>query len=754
MNRIRANIIVVFFITLLSIWNISGSCLAVENIQAWDKQAEKQLAQWQKSFEQWQQKPPTLAELEQRQNEIFTLKQKADDCIIDNNDKINSIQEKLEALGGTAADGESKDIKQRRKILNIDKVGFESKLAVCRLLSLGTKELQENQKSIRNKIVSIALTHRGKPVWDMIIEALQTKRFLNDQMQLSFILWPSLIIATLIFLVMFPLSLHFSRILKKNTDTNSEQQNTKYLTLKLMIANRLPWLAIIGSLSILAKLGGAQLSSALLLALLLSIFLAPLLHQLVCQQSSICKEGLPVRILLDILLIGMMMKYAGLESIMNPEAYLIVKAIFYLVLMFVSLWIMVALSRHEAFRKQNSLRLTLAMAIISGPIAMWFGYHAFASTLVPGFYGTLVSLFLAWVLLKFGNWLFDQLDPNDINDNTSLREFLGYSKQEKIPGVWVGRLLIFIVIFASFAYCLLLSWDIPQSEINQVTAYFTDGFPIGAITIVPSKLVTAILAFFVLLTFARWLRNQLSDRWLQHTKLDTGARESIVSLSSYTIIGLAIAIALGMAGVDFQNIAIVAGALSVGIGFGLQNIVNNFVSGLILLFERPVKPGDWVVVGSTEGYVKKISIRYTLIQTFDRADVLVPNSELISSQVTNWMLRDSMGRVIVPVGVAYGTEVRKVEKILTKIALEHPAVIYNDWRVSEPKVIFMRFGDSSLDFELRCFINNIDNRMSVRSDLLFAIEEKFREENIEIPFPQRVIHIEKSDSMSPGSESI
>jgi small-conductance mechanosensitive channel len=170
------------------------------------------------------------------------------------------------------------------------------------------------------------------------------------------------------------------------------------------------------------------------------------------------------------------------------------------------------------------------------------------------------------------------------------------------------------------------------------------------------------------------------------------------------------------------------------------------VSGLILLFERPVRPGDWVVVGGTEGYVRKISIRYTLIQTFDRADVLVPNSELISNQVTNLMLSDSFGRVTVPVGVAYGTDTRKVRELLNKVAREHPMAVLHDARVSAPRVFFMGFGDSSLDFELRFFIQDVDYKLSVRSDILFAIDDAFREAGIEIPFPQRVVHMEAQET--------
>ena len=211
------------------------------------------------------------------------------------------------------------------------------------------------------------------------------------------------------------------------------------------------------------------------------------------------------------------------------------------------------------------------------------------------------------------------------------------------------------------------------------------------------------------------------------------------------ILTIAFFVALAVAGIELGKFAIIAGAVGVGIGFGLQNIVNNFISGIILLFERPIRTGDWIVVGNTEGYVRKISIRSTQIETFDRADVIVPNSELISNQVTNWMLRDPWGRVIVPIGVAYGSDVEQVRELLLQVGGEHPLVITDSLRVSPPRVMFRGFGDSSLNFELRCFIRNVDQRLATVSDLNFAIEKVLREANIQIPFPQRDLHLRSVD---------
>jgi len=432
--------------------------------------------------------------------------------------------------------------------------------------------------------------------------------------------------------------------------------------------------------------------------------------------------------------------------------YLLLQSSFYVLLMVVSLWLMLNLARRENFKLLSSLRTPIAVAMLSGPLAMSTGYHSLAHYLIPGVYGSLAGLLFAWGILTASSLLFAMFEPDRPQTNVKLRSYLGYNANELVPGLWIGRLLMILATLAGLFFWLSVSWKIPESEVAIILGYFSNGFTVGAFEIVPAKILTGVLALFILLTLAKWLKNQLSERWLNRTRLDAGAKESIVSLSSYVIVGISILIALSMAGVDFQNIAIVAGALSVGIGFGLQNIVNNFVSGLILLFERPVKPGDWIVVGSTEGFVQKISIRYTLIQTFDRAEVLVPNSEMISSQVTNWMLRDRIGRVVVPVGVAYGSDTQQVHDILINIANEHPMVLTHDWRVSAPKVMFMALGESSLDFEVRCFIREVDNRVQVRSDLLFAIEQALTEANIEIPFPQRVVHMASDQSPLPPGE--
>jgi small-conductance mechanosensitive channel len=195
-----------------------------------------------------------------------------------------------------------------------------------------------------------------------------------------------------------------------------------------------------------------------------------------------------------------------------------------------------------------------------------------------------------------------------------------------------------------------------------------------------------------------------------------------------------------------KEFTLIAGALGVGIGFGLQNIVNNFVSGLILLFERPIKVGDTINIDDQWGTINKIGLRSTVVETLDRAEIIVPNSDLVSQKVTNWTLSNSISRIIFPVGVAYGSDLTRVLSILDTVGKEHPDVLSDP----PPNAIFTGFGNSSIDFELRVWVGDINKRLPVKSDLGQTIDRFFREAGISIPFPQRDLHLRSIESNLKG----
>jgi small-conductance mechanosensitive channel len=382
----------------------------------------------------------------------------------------------------------------------------------------------------------------------------------------------------------------------------------------------------------------------------------------------------------------------------------------------------------------------------------WMGYRNLAQSLAVGVVGSLLALGATLLLTRLFRELYNNLDYGRHSWNRRLRQAMGLGPGDSMPGLFWLRLITIVSLWLLFGYVMLQAWDVSETIILNIQTALTQGFTIWSLQIIPARFASAIITIAVILTIGGWFRRRMESTWLKHTRLDRGAREATVKITGYFVITIAVIAGLSVAGFNFQSIAIIAGALSVGIGFGLQNIVNNFISGLILLFERPIKTGDWIVVGNTEGYVKRIRIRSTEIQTFDRADVIVPNSELIANQVTNWMLHDTRGRARVPVGVAYGTDTQKVKDILENVANEHPGVV-TDGSSPKPRALFRGFGDSSLDFELRCHIKDIDERLQVTSDLNFAIDAAFRENGIVIPFPQRDVHLQNPPAKKNPSSS-
>lgn len=342
--------------------------------------------------------------------------------------------------------------------------------------------------------------------------------------------------------------------------------------------------------------------------------------------------------------------------------------------------------------------------------------------------------------------LFDGMDSGYQSWQKRLRQHLGLKDQDPVPGlIWI-RLIFSAAIWSGLGLWVLWVWGLSHQGLDLIVTFLHEGFMMGTFRVVPLQIATALLAFSLLLAFFGWFKQNVVPGWLSNARIERGARDALITVTGYLGLTISLLVALSIAGVGFANIAIIAGALSVGIGFGLQNIVNNFISGLILLIERPIRTGDWILVGAIEGFVHRVSIRSTQLRTFDGSHIIVPNSELISSQVTNWMLHDSSGRIKIPISVAYGSDLEKVRVILLAVAHQHDMVITESNRVSAPVVLMTGFGDSALNLELRCFIRSIDSRAQVFSDLCFAINAAFREESIEIPFPQRDVYVKEGSS--------
>ena len=303
---------------------------------------------------------------------------------------------------------------------------------------------------------------------------------------------------------------------------------------------------------------------------------------------------------------------------------------------------------------------------------------------------------------------------------------------------------------------LLHFWGLSETSLRLLSKITWTGFNVSPnVNIVPGQLLLGMILFAALITFIRWLASRLEKKWLTRTPLEAHTREAVATLFTYVAFVLAGLAGLSYAGLDLSKLAIVAGALSVGIGFGLQNVVNNFVSGIILLFERPIRTGDYITVNMTEGYVRRVRIRSTEIETLDRMSVIVPNSELLMNHVKNWNLRDHYGRVTTRVGVAYGSDTALVEKLLKEVAQAHPLVVNKgEANVPGPIVFFAGFGNSTLDFELKVFVRQVAMRFVVVSDLNFAIDTIFREHGVSIAFPQQDVWFRNAIPRDPADAAV
>ena len=310
-----------------------------------------------------------------------------------------------------------------------------------------------------------------------------------------------------------------------------------------------------------------------------------------------------------------------------------------------------------------------------------------------------------------------------------------------IKGEFWVRILVDAAIVLVVPPFILLALGMPAQELWSEIRRLIEGAEIGGQRISLGKILSAMLTLASVLLATRLVQRGLVKNILPHTQISSGASNSLITLLGYAGVLVAGIAAISVVGFDLSSLAIIAGALSVGIGFGLQSIVSNFVAGLILLFERPFKIGDWIVTTSGEGVVRKINVRATEVETFDRQSIIVPNAELVSNSFGNWTHKSSIIRVIVPVTVRYGTDPRRIEALLLEAA-ESVSLV----RSYPPSfVVFKDFGANGLEMQLRAFII-ADDVVAAPSELRYAITEVFTREGITIPLPQRDIHVDWPDA--------
>ena len=383
------------------------------------------------------------------------------------------------------------------------------------------------------------------------------------------------------------------------------------------------------------------------------------------------------------------------------------------------------------------LRPVIWIAVACSAVGLLTGYIALSEFIAYQIIAGMLVLTLAWLVLRMFDELRERLSNPQSASLEKVSSTLGMQPKsvQQMAILGFGFLRLLVVLVAAFS--LLLPWGIQTQDWFALVNRAFFGFQLGGLTVSVSAILMALALFVIGILFTRTVQSWVGNQFLPTTRMDKGLQNSLTTVFGYVGLVVAFLVAISAAGLDLSNLAIVAGALSVGIGFGLQSIVGNFVSGLILLAERPIKAGDWVVTGGGEGTVRRISVRSTEIETFDNATIILPNQTLITDPVINWTHRNKLGRIIISIGVGYSSDPHRVREILLECAKAHLGILAKP----APMVVFTDFGADALMFELRGWLSDIADGLMVKSDLRFAILAALREEGIEIPFAQRDIHI-------------
>lgn len=700
------------------------------------------------------------------------VREESEACLQTTQSRLTTLESRLEALG-EPTDGESPEVGATRQELERERAQLEGRESECRLLLLRAQELNTSTTQQAQALMAERLLARGPHFGEVLSKMLANPgeqamaivdRMIAPAAELG---WQDAVIAALLLIAGVVAGRAAGQMIAPSR--RPEVADCVYgstVALCAAFARMLPALLAAFAVSLYlawalepasasARSGFALTAWLMALTLIRMLLRPPAPAEPFLPLPEALRRSLYIRsVVLSVLVLVGYLAFALIPWQSGSGTMLLfVRALYGAALALNLSWILL-LTRN--FFKGPVWWLLRGIAWILLLLALgaeWLGYRSLAPYLLTGVTGSAGALILGAILARFFSDLVDGLDEGRFEWQRRVRNRIGLTAATPLPGVIWLRVLFILLVWILGGYLVLLSWGLSTEGTAILGRWLTDGFEIGDVRLVPTQILAAVLIFGLLTTVVRWMRGHVVPGWMGRTRLDTGAREAVVTITSYAGMALAVVIALSMAGIGFQNLAIVAGALSVGIGFGLQNIVNNFVSGLILLFERPIRRGDWIEVGNTQGYVRQISIRSTRLETFDRSEVIIPNAELATTQVINWQLRDSWGRVTVPVSVAYGTDTAKVREILLRIAYEHPKTISGGLVVPEPVVLFRAFGESSLDFELRFFIPQIDERLTVISDINFAVDSAFREQGIEIPFPQRDLHFKSPVPQQREQES-
>jgi len=493
-------------------------------------------------------------------------------------------------------------------------------------------------------------------------------------------------------------------------------------------------------------------SVAVLITLLLTRFMYPQAPEIISRVVQFISL-IPILRLFPVLAVEKIRKrllifiglyFLSLIYFISPEQT-IPHRLFLLLINVLSLFFFISIVNRQSIRKiDRNNRLVKMTALlfragiplmIIGLIANTFGNEGLAYLVTVG---TLSSIYLLVVLIAGALVLISLFN---LLISTRLANFSSIIRLHPKKLRKVFQRLIFITALYFWFSGSLRYFNLDQLVFGWIGATFSERLQIGSVDISLGDIIAFILTIYLSILISRFIRFVLNEDVFSRMHLPRGVPGAISMLANYMIIGLGFLIAVTAAGFDLSRLVIILSALGVGIGFGLQNTVNNFFSGLILIFERPIQVGDVVELNSLLGTVKRIGIRSSTIRTYDGSEVIVPNANLISNEVINWTLSDKLRRIQINVGTTYSSDPAKVLEILRTTVEDHPDILQSP----EPIFLFEEFGESSLNFNLRFWTASPDTWLQLRSEISVKIYHALKKNGIEIPFPQRDLHLRSAD---------
>lgn len=706
-------------------------------------------------------KTTELQELVAASDKLDTTMVPVQECVENSKEELDKVSKSLEELGPKGAD-EANEVSQQRKNFRAAKLDRQQELTQCNVFAIQIEELLKTITDRRQKLATLNILNKHNDLIALISSQptngkewrAELTYFFSQQSGLEGLSRFVIGLGGLLIFAIFLLSLWLRKFLLTSL---ASRQHSLIKAFGHSLAHYVYLLVPVLALAIFAQLVTSDRQApTYLAALALTAFLYLFLRLLIRFFIKSADGDTPLLSLPNHLARSVERYLKGAVLLLCLYIFLVNAEVFYkaevpsfllfrvaivtlLCLLCTRLiWLFVHVPGQEKSGKW--LRLLLTPVLGAAMITAWLGYHNLSQYILTNSLKTIGAILLYFFAKYLLASSFKSLSYGGSGWPARIRKNFGLEGQQVGTSFFWLHFLLDLFCLALLLLYIISSWSISQTFFSQAVNLLTEGFTIGHITIAPGRIFLGIFLFFLFWTLSLWGKTLIKENLANNSHLTPSTRDATLTLTGYLGFALALLLGSGAAGMNFTSLTVIAGALSVGIGFGLQNIVNNFVSGLILIFERPIQRGDWIAVGPTEGYVTEISVRSTIIRTFDRAEVIVPNSELISGQVTNWMFSDRKGRVKIPIGVAYGSDTDLVKRLLLEVAHSHPDVITTVDNL-EPQVLFMEFAESSLNFELRCFIHEIDQRLICRSDLNFAIDKIFREHQIVIPYPQRDLNL-------------